>query len=152
MTSPVPLTPTQLRGIEKIGDIHFPGDGEFPSFSRLGCAEHAGFAISLLPEDDRSSLLMLLSVVGSLPRGFAWLLVQAGERGTRMPGPLGVGLRFLRLGLKGLATSLYYSGEKGTRYTGLTPLDLLSYQVQVYTQDKVDESVGSIAACRHLSS
>jgi hypothetical protein len=152
MNEAIVLTPSQRRGLEKIGDVHFPGMGECPSFSQLGCADSAGFAISLLPADDRSSLLLLLGIVGSLPSGVAWLLVQVGEWGPKMPGPIGVGLRFLRFGLKGIVTSLYYSGEKGATYAGPTPLDLLGYQVGVYTADKTDDSSGSIAACRDLGS
>jgi hypothetical protein len=151
MNQKITLSPRQLAGLNKIGDIYFPGDGEMPAFSRLGCAEKVDFALGHLPDDDRSSLLMLLGVVGTMPAAFARLLIGLGEWGPRMGGPLGVGLRFLRLGLKGVVTSLYYSGERGAGYTGPTPLDALDYHVAVYSADRINEETGSIAACRGLS-
>jgi hypothetical protein len=151
MNENIHVTARQLAGLNKIGDIYFPGDGEMPAFSKLGCAEQVHFALAHLPEDDRSSLLLLLGVVGTMPGSFAKLLIRLGEWGPRMGGPLGVGLRFLRLGLKGVVTSLYYSGERGAGYTGPTPLDSLGYHVNVYTADRTDDETGSVAACRGLS-
>jgi hypothetical protein len=151
MSSSVRLTARQQAGLNKIGDIYFPGEGACPSFSKLGCVEHVGFALGHLPEDDRQSLQLLLGVVGTLPKAFARLLIWLGEFGPRTPGPLGVGLRFLRLGLKGIVTSLYYSGERGAGYQGPTPLDILDYRVSVYTLDKSADEGGSVAACRDLT-
>ena len=54
------LTAAQHRGLEKLGDIYAPGDSEFPSFSELGCALHAGDILSHLPKHDRRALLRLL--------------------------------------------------------------------------------------------
>ncbi len=151
MSEKISLSARQLAGLDKIGDIYFPGDGEMPAFSKLGCAEHVHFALAHLPEDDRSSLLLLLGVVGAMPAFFARLLIGLGEWGPRMGGPLGVGLRFLRFGLKGVVTSLYYSGERGASYIGPTPLDALGYQVTVYTGDRTNDETGSVAACRGLA-
>jgi hypothetical protein len=151
------LSSTQIKGLTKVGDAYFPGDGELPSFSQCGCVEHADAAIELLPPDDLASLKTLLGAIGIMPGFVATSLVRLAERGPRMNGPLGVGLRFLRLGLKGVVTSLYYSGEVGHSYKGPSPLEVLGYHVKVYTAD-VDERDaksthgpgGSIAACRGL--
>lgn len=151
------LSPVQFRGLQKIGDVYFPGDEMLPSFSKCGCGENADAALELLPADDLGSLKVLLSALGLLPAFVARGLINLAERGPRMNGPLGVGLRFLRLGLKGVATSLYYSGEVGQDYVGQSPLQVLGYQVSVYTAD-VDARdaanpnlvAGSIAACRDL--
>lgn len=158
-TSAIGLTKTQIRGLNKIGNVYFPGDDELPSFEECGCVEHAGAAIEFLPEDDLASLRLLLGVLGTLPALVTRGLVQIAERGPRMNGPLGVGLRFLRFGLKGIVTSLYYSGETGRNYRGKSPLDVLGYDVAVYTDDvdereaqSPDDSHGSIAACRGLHS
>ena len=151
------LSSVQFRGLAKVGDAYFPGDDKLPSFSRCGCAESADAALELLPEDDLGSLKVLLSVLGVLPGFVARGLVSLAERGPRMNGPLGVGLRFLRLGLKGVTTSLYYSGEVGQDYVGQSPLEVLGYQVGVYTADvdarevaNPNSTTGSIAACRGL--
>lgn len=151
------LSNTQIRGLTKVGDAYFPGDGDLPSFSQCGCVEHADAAIELLPADDLASLKTLLGVIGIMPTFVAKSLVRLAERGPRMNGPLGIGLRFLRLGLKGVVTSLYYSGEIGRDYKGPSPLEVLGYHVKVYSAD-VDEReaanphgpTGSIAACRGL--
>jgi len=151
------LSGTQIRGLTKIGDAYFPGDGDLPSFSQCGCVEHADAAIELLPADDLGSLKTLLGAIGVMPTFVARGLVRLAEHGPRMNGPLGVGLRFLRLGLKGVVTSLYYSGEVGRDYKGQSPLEVLGYRVNVYSAD-VDEReaahphgpTGSIAACRGL--
>lgn len=155
------LNETQIRGLDKLGDVYFPGDGEFPSFSACGCVEHVDIALEGLPEDDRGSLKMLLSIVGMAPVGLARLLVRMAEGGAKWPGPLGVGMRFLRLGLRGVVTSLYYSGETGSGYAGRSTLDAIGYEVSVFTGD-VDErehggngdspsTSGSVAACRGLN-
>lgn len=156
------LTGVQVRGLDKLGDVYFPGDGRFPSFSTCGCVEHVDIALEGLPKDDRKSLKMLLSVVGIAPALLARLLVRLAEGGANWPDPLGAGMRFLRLGLRGVVNSLYYSGETGRGYEGPSPLELLGYNVSVYTAD-VDErerqagengpcAAGSVAACRGLGS
>jgi hypothetical protein len=44
-------------------------------------------------------------------------------------------LRVLRLGLRGIVLSLYYSGSAGPSYDGPGPLDVLSYRVEVAVED-----------------
>ncbi len=82
MSEKISLSARQLAGLDKIGDIYFPGDGEMPAFSKLGCAEHVHFALAHLPEDDRSSLLLLLGVVGAMPAFFRAIAHWAGGMGA----------------------------------------------------------------------
>lgn len=145
------LTPRQIRGLEKIGDIYFPGDGDMPSFSRCGCASHGDVAVEALPDEDRNSLKTLLGIIGIAPRFLARGLVLLAESGTNWPGPLGTAMRFLRLGLRGVVTTLYYSGETGPDYDGPSPLDVIGYKVNVYTADVEGRGrTGSVAACQGL--
>lgn len=153
------LTPRQIRGLEKLGDVYFPGDGEFPSFSACGCVEHVDVVWGGLSEGDRGSLARLLGLASFTPRFALRLLVACTERGAGWSGPLGVALRFLRFGLRGATTTLYYSGETGRGWAGPSPLDVIQYNVSVYTSDlNQDEhpsegggpSKGSVAACQGL--
>lgn len=129
------LTLRQTRGLEKLGDAYLPGDDELPSFSALGCAEHVDEVLDYLPADDRNSLKLLLGLLSITPRFKLVWLAKLLERSHNLPGPLGGGLRFLRMGLKGLVLTLYYSGKTGANYQGRTPLDVLGYDVGVYTGD-----------------
>lgn len=127
MNAPSQLTERQIHGLEKIGDCLIPGDGELPSFSASGHARLAGRILDYMPEQDLGDLRMLLTVFSFLPRFylrfFCWFL----ERARAMPGPAGSILRFIRIGVRGLVFSLYYSGGK--------PHDVIGYKVGVYTAD-----------------
>lgn len=122
-------------GLDKLGDALLPGDEDLPAFSELGCGDHIDTVLDEMPASDRDSLKVLLTVCRYLPN-FALVGLLAGiERGTNLPGPLGTGVRFLRMGIKGLLLTLYYSGNKGASYTGRNPLDVIGYHVSVYTAD-----------------
>jgi hypothetical protein len=112
-----------------------PGDEEFPSFSRLGCGEHVDKLLAEMPERDRGDVLTLLTVTGSLPGALVRLLVATIEASDRVPTALGATLRFAKMGVRGLVLTLYYSGHKGSQYAGRTPLEILGYEVNVYTAD-----------------
>lgn len=130
------LTPRQYRGLQKLGDAFFPADGDLPAFSALGCAEHVDAILDEMPVGDRDSLKSLLAICGITPRFKLRLLLRLLEGAPRVPTWAGGGaLRFLRMGIKGLVLTLYYSGRKGADYTGPTPLDVLEYRVGVYTDD-----------------
>lgn len=134
-----------FRGLQKLGDAMCPGDGEFPSFSRLGCAEHVDVILDEMPAADRDQLKTLLAVLSYVPIfGIAGLIALL-EKTSELPGPLGVGVRFLRMGLRGLIMTLYYSGNRGASYEGPTPLDIVGYHVSVYTADMDPQGVGSDA-------
>ena len=144
------LTRLQRRGLIKLGDVYFPRVDDLPSFSECGCAEHVDGAFEHLPADDRASLKVLLTIVGASPCCVARRLVAITERGLTMQGRIGAALRFIRLGVKGIVASLYYSGEVGRDYRGRSPLEILGYQVSVYTEDIASRCDGSVAACAGL--
>lgn len=129
------LNSLQFRGLQKLGDAYVPGDEELPSFSACGCAEHADRILDHMPTQDLKDLRLLLGILGTLPRFVVGWIVGATEWGSSLPGPLGNFARFLRLGLKGLVVTLYYSGETGRHYTGRTSHQVLGYQVGVYVDD-----------------
>jgi hypothetical protein len=120
------LSPLQLRGLNKLGDALVPGDGEFPSFSRSGCAAAVDRVLDHMGAADLADLRGLLTVMAILPtflvRAFAAFL----ELSLRWNGPLGGLLRFARLGVRGLVFTLYYS-DPGT-------LKSIGYEVKVHLE------------------
>ncbi|MBX9787907.1 MAG: hypothetical protein K2Y37_03250 [Pirellulales bacterium] len=129
------LNARQQRGLDRLGDALLPGDEAFPSFSRLGCGEHVDKLLAEMPQRDRGDVLTLLTVCGALPTALVRLLVALIESSDRVPTPLGATLRFAKMGVRGLVLTLYYSGLKGSHYAGRTPLEILGYEVGVYTAD-----------------
>lgn len=135
------LNGLQRTGLNRLGDCYAPGgkvtaahgSRSFPSFSELGCIEHADRVLDYLPAADRNDLKLLLGILALSPppvlKGFVWLL-EHSESGLFSLGPVGSLLRLIRLGLKGLVFSLYYSGMRGSRYTGPTPVELLGYDAK----------------------
>lgn len=135
MNSTKHLNAGQFRGLEKLGDAMCPGDEEFPSFSRLGCAEHVDVVLDEMPPADRDSLKLLLSILRFFPNAAIVGLLSLLEKSSELPGSLGIGVRFLRMGIRGLIMTLYYSGNRGASYQGPSPLDIAGYHVSVYTAD-----------------
>jgi hypothetical protein len=131
------LSPAQYRGLQRLGDGMCPGDNDFPSFSVCGCAEHVDEILELMNAGDLAQLRQLLTAASVLPSVGIQQLLKAADRSPQMgdSNPLAPTLRFLRLGLRGLILSLYYSGRVGRTYDGHSPLDVIGYEVGVYTDD-----------------
>jgi len=125
------LKPLALKGLIKVGNIYLPGHDEFPSFSRLGCADFIDRVLEDVPESDRDGLALLFTVFNFLPafflRGFFNFLEWAGNRDL----PAGAIFRQIRMGMRGIVYSLYYSGWKGNGFSGKAPLEILDYQLNV---------------------
>ncbi len=104
------LTPTQLAGLRKVGDVMIPGDGEFPSFSASRCAEHVDRMLAYMSERDRSGVRAMFGLFRFLP-GFALrAIVRAAGHHHAAPAPVGALLRRMHIGIKGVVMTLYYSG------------------------------------------
>jgi hypothetical protein len=131
------LGPRQLRALETIGDVLVPGDEDLPSFSRLGCVAHVDRLLDPVPEEERQQLKGVLTAFSLLPRPLVAGLLRWLEAGLWPPGPWGPPLRLLRVGLRGIVVSLYYSGRAGPAFEGPGPLDVLSYCVGVAAADTV---------------
>ena len=125
----------QLRALVAIGDILVPGDEDLPSFSRLGRVAHVDRLLDFMPGDDLRSLQGVLSAASFLPRLLSAGLLQWLEAGLWPPGRWAPPLRVVRVGLRGIALSLYYSGGTGPSYDGPGPLDVLAYRVAVAIED-----------------
>ncbi len=119
--------PMQMRGLNKMGDIFVPGDSELASFSGSRCAEQVDRILDYMPASDLKDLKLLMTLLSFLPTfmiaGFLGLL----ELSPRMGDWIGPILRFIRIGLRGLVLTLYYSHPQAHR--------VLGYQVGVYRDD-----------------
>jgi len=126
------LGPLALKGLNKVGDVFLPGFEEFPSFSQLGCVESVDLVLEDLPADDRGSVAILLSVFYFLPSPFLKIIFIFFDWSENKPIPLlGSIFRQIRLGIRGILFSLYYSGWKGQSYSGKTPHEILGYSLNV---------------------
>jgi acyl-CoA reductase-like NAD-dependent aldehyde dehydrogenase len=103
------LTPVQLAGLLKVGDVLVPGDAGLPPFSRSGAAAHADRVLATLAEPDRRGLLALLGVLRFLPSLLVRGLLAAVGRLRGLPGAAGAPFRMLDVGLRGIVMSLYWS-------------------------------------------
>lgn len=117
------LSAGQVRGLTRVGQVLAPGGGEYPSFANSGCIAQIDAVLETMPEADLNDLKMLLGIFGWLPRGLVYLtlsLLEVIAPWRIMPGVV----RLIRLGLRGLVFTLYYSDEK--------VLSLLGYRVTVH--------------------
>jgi acyl-CoA reductase-like NAD-dependent aldehyde dehydrogenase len=111
------LSQAACRGIERAGNHWIPGGAGFPSFSAsLTLTQIDRIADHLLPSD-RKELDLLCTFLSFFP-GFllSWFL-DLCERSALWPsdGPIGGLLRQVRIGLKGIVLTLYYSDACGDR-------------------------------------
>jgi aldehyde dehydrogenase (NAD+) len=113
------LSAAQRRGLLRLGDVLIPGDGELPSFSASGCAEHADRMLAHMYADDRDGVTGVLSLAAVLPRPLLRALFAFTEQHARAPEPLAGLMRMANLGIKGVVMTLYYSDVGGGVLAGL---------------------------------
>lgn len=118
------LNEKQVRGLLKLGDAMVPGNAQMPRFSTSGCADQINRILDYMPEQDLSDLKMLLMILSYFPGFAVAVLVRLIEVATLLPGGAGAPFRFIRLGLRGLVMTLYYSNP--------TVLEKIGYRVGVY--------------------
>ena len=117
----------QVAGLEKMGNVLVPGDGELASFGASGCSSEVDRILDHMPGSDLKDLKLLLTLMSFLPMFIvAWFLAFL-ELSPRMPDWIAGPLRFVRLGIRGLVLTLYYSHPQAHQ--------VLGYKVGVYTGD-----------------
>jgi aldehyde dehydrogenase (NAD+) len=104
------LTRTQLAGLRKVGDLMIPGDGDLPSFSASGCAQHADRMIAHMNTGDREGIALLLGAFRFLPNLVLRALLRLTGRHADVPEAIAAPLRMINIGVKGVVMTLYYSG------------------------------------------
>jgi aldehyde dehydrogenase (NAD+) len=112
---PETLTAGQLAGLLKVGDLMVPGDGDLPSFSASGCAQHADRMFAHMNASDRDGLTLLLGVFRFLPGIVLRAILRLTDKHRAFPEPIAAGLRMVGMGVKGAVMTLYYSGLDADR-------------------------------------
>jgi acyl-CoA reductase-like NAD-dependent aldehyde dehydrogenase len=103
------LTPAQLTGLRRVGDVLVPGDEVMPSFSAAQCAEQVDRLLVSMSQSDRDGVRLLLGIFRFLPRFVLRAILALTEHHARFPGPVATGLRLVNIGIKGVVMTLYYS-------------------------------------------
>lgn len=120
---------TALNGLNRIGDIMIPKNGEFPSYSESYCIEYVDDVAGYAPENDIKDLGMLLSILSFMPGFVLSWLVKSMSESHQKNGGLSDTFRLLDFGLKGIILGTYYSGKVGKDYKGKSPLDLIGFSI-----------------------
>ena len=117
------LSPTQMKGLLRLGDVVIPGvparksasgsltsgGGALPSFSESGCAAGIDRMLSYMYDDDRNAFLILATVCAYAPTPLVRLIVAMANANAKFPELLAGLMRTANLGIKGVVHSLYYS-------------------------------------------
>ena len=119
-----------MRGLNRLGDLFLPRNGDWPSFSEYGCAANVDDLLAYAPPDDIATLNSVLSVLSLMPDGFLRYLADQMENSPSIENPSGSLLRLLNLGLRGILFSLYYANKAGPGYQGMHPHDVMGYQLK----------------------
>lgn len=121
------LSPRQLKGLCKIGDILVCGDEHLVSFSKSGQVSHIDRILDYISPQDLNDFKLLMWVFSWLPQSLLLVLWTVIDSSNQWPRWFGSTARLLRIGVKGMVLSLYYFEGKS--------LEVMGYQVSVYTAD-----------------
>jgi hypothetical protein len=103
------LSPAQLAGLVKVGDVLVPGEGDLPSLSASNCAAAADRLFAHMAPADRDAVRIVLGVFRWLPRPVLYAIFWLTSRHRVAPEPLARVLRLVNLGVKGIVMTLYWS-------------------------------------------
>lgn len=119
----------QLNGLQRVGDLLIPANGQFPAFSSTGSIERIDDLMGAAHPDDVRDFGYLLLVLNYLPVFVIRILLDLTSKTEQMPALIAPLFRQLNIGLKGVVFSLYYSGYQRATYTGANTLDVIDYHV-----------------------
>lgn len=123
------LSKSALKSLGRIGDLLIPGEGAFPSFTAYGCLDHIDDLVGYVPDDDRSSLNMVLGILSTMPDSVLKWLIKKMASSHLNHGPLGDVFRQLNMGIRGIVFSLYYSEKPGENYQGDNPTEMVGFKL-----------------------
>jgi hypothetical protein len=103
------LSPAQLAGLVKVGDVLVPGEGDLPSLSASNAAAAADRLFAHMAPGDRDAVRVLLGVFRWLPRPLLYAIFWVTSRHRVAPEPIARALRLVNLGVKGIVMTLYWS-------------------------------------------
>ena len=103
------FTKAHLKGVEKLGRVVMPEDSDFPSFSDIGAEKYLNRMVDYMYDDDRSAILIILKLFSIMPLFKIRWTMSLIEGGAKWKGTIGAPFRMLRIALKGLIFTVYYS-------------------------------------------
>ncbi len=118
-----------LKGLNRIGDIIAPKNGELPAYSEVGCIEHIDDVAGYAPESDLKDLNLLLTVLSFMPHFVLEWLVKTINNSHQKEGGLSDLFRLMDFGLKGIVLGTYYSGKVGKNYKGKSPQQIIGFNI-----------------------
>jgi hypothetical protein len=120
-----------IKGLQKVGDIYCPKNGEFPSYSEAAGTQYLDNLAVNVPADDFSALNIVLAILSFLPKGILNWLVNTLQNSmdSSSDGMIPSLLRQLNIGLRGLCYSTYYSEFTNPYYSGKTPMQIIDYHL-----------------------
>ena len=124
-----PLSPAALKGVERLGNVIIPGDGDFPSYSESGCIECVNEIAALAPEDDIQALGMLLGILSIMPTFVLRWLCGMMMKANAYPEFMAVPLRQLNIGLRGIIVSPYFGNYVSESFSGKTPHEAMDFEL-----------------------
>ena len=127
-----------IKGILKAGDVIIPGSHDFPKFSSTKFIQHFSRMSLYMNKDDIEGLKLLTTLMALMPKSFIRIMLWCASHHQFVPGLLGVTLRQINLGIRGIIFTMYYSGldEKNEKQKSI--LELLNYETTIntpYTED-----------------
>jgi acyl-CoA reductase-like NAD-dependent aldehyde dehydrogenase len=122
-----------LKGLSKAGDIVLPGGDGLPCFSETNFLDHFGRISHYMNEDDREGLKLLTSIMGLMPSVFIRFMLWLATLHHMAPGPLGVILRQINIGIRGVLFTMYYSHLEDPKNHGQLILQKLNYESNINT-------------------
>lgn len=123
------LNDSQIKALEKVGDIIVPESESFPSFSKVGCIEHIDNVLEFTPEAELNDLKLLLSVLDKMPVKAVESILNLTYKADLFPEILSSNLRLVSIALRGIIFTLYYSGKVGSSYQGIKPLEIIGFEI-----------------------
>jgi hypothetical protein len=123
------LNDSQIRALEKVGDIIIPESETFPSFSRVGCIEYIDNILEFTPEEELNDLKLLLNVLDKMPVKVVEKILNLTYKANMFPKILASNLRLVSIALRGIIFTLYYSGKVGSSYQGIKPLEIIGFEI-----------------------
>ena len=103
------FTQGHLKGVKKLGKVVMPVDSDFPAFSEISFEKYLNRMVDYMYEDDRSAILIILKLFSIMPLFMVRWTMSLIETGAKWQGMPGAPFRMLRIALKGLIFTVYYS-------------------------------------------
>jgi hypothetical protein len=118
------LKDSQVKGLHKLGKVIIPDFPGFPTFAETQPHKHINGMIDYMYADDKSAILIILSLFSVLPVFVIQWIMLFIDWGAKLKGLPGAPFRMLQIALKGLVFTLYYSDfTKGKMIHGIIGYD-----------------------------